>query len=59
MTTPVDKFEFEVVLEEDSGGKLWYRAELVGSAPTTPYGYGESAWEAIVDLCETMHEQGD
>lgn len=53
------KFEFEIVLETDTGDQEWHRAELVGSSPTTPYGYGDTAWEAIIDLCESLPEVED
>lgn len=49
-------YSFEVQLEADGEGGFSYRAELLGAGPEVPYGYGDTPYEAILDLCESINE---
>jgi hypothetical protein len=52
--------EFLVVTEPDEvNGGIIYRAELVGSGPEVPFGYGASELAAIQDLCESMTAESE
>lgn len=49
-------YEFNVELQPDGEGGFIYQAELLGAGPEVPYGYGETPYEAILDLCESINE---